>query len=56
MPTDADRLRKAAAELKVLNQRNKLKFKAHRAERARLAAELAGVDHPMTFPTRYKYG
>lgn len=54
--TDADRLRNAAAELKIKNRRNKLKFKVIRAERAKVAAELKGYDHPLTFPTRYKYG
>jgi hypothetical protein len=54
--TDADRLRRAAKELAILNRRNKMMIKAHRANRATTAASLKELDHPHTFPTRYKYG
>lgn len=53
---DADRLRAAAKLLKAKNRRNKLMIQAHRAEKAELAASLKALDHPHTFPTRYKYG
>ena len=56
MNNDADRLRNAAAMLKVANRKNKVKIMLHRANRAEVAASLESIDHPHTFPTRYKYG